>query len=153
MMRVLTGLTAVVVLSLAACAAKPPLVTQCTKQGRQGRGGPALVGLTYGTQATPIPLNSVQFSNWNVERSVSIQQLWATRTATNTVNVMARLISCADQPFAIRVRTSFLDSNQAPAEPASAWKTVFLQPRATAVYSENSTSRDVVNYLIDVAPQ
>jgi hypothetical protein len=49
------------------------------------------------------------------------------------------------------VRTSFMRRDQAPSEPPSAWKTVFLDPRATAIYSELSTNPNAVSYLIEIA--
>lgn len=137
---------------LAGCAAKPPLVTECKRQGHAGRPGPALVGLEYGTQSTPIPLDSVQFSDWGAERTVSVQDLYASRNATNTVAVTARFVSCSGVPTSIRVRTSFLGANQAPAEPASAWQTVYLEPHLTATYTENSVSTGVSDYLIEIMP-
>lgn len=137
---------------LVGCASKPPLVSKCLKQGHVGRPGPALVGLKYGTQATPIPLDSVQFSGWRTERSVSVQALYATRTPTNTAVVIARFVSCADAPISIRVRTSFLDADQAPAEPASAWQTVYLEPHLTATYTEKSVSAKASDYLIEIMP-
>jgi hypothetical protein len=136
---------------LAGCASEAPLVAQCKGQGaRPLDAAPALVGVAYGTQATPIPLNSVQFSSWTVESSVSVQQLAATRTPTNTVSVTARFISCTDRDSAIRVRTSFFDAQHAPAEPSSAWQTVYLHPHLLATYSERSTSKGVTHYLIEV---
>lgn len=140
------------VAAVAGCDAKPPLVTKCTGQSHMSRTGPALVGLEYGTQATPIPLDSVQFSDWAAEKAVVVQHLTAARTATNTVEVTARLISCADEPIALRVRTSFLDAAQAPTEAASAWQTVFVQPHLTATYSERSISTQVSHYLLEITP-
>ncbi len=136
------------------CVVQPPLVTQCKWPPKGDRtAGPALVGHEYGPQTTPIPLNSVQFSNTATANRLAIQDLFAAHTAANTTAVTARLISCADTVFAVRVRTSFLDESQAPTEPASAWKTVFLQPHLTATYAENSTSRGVANYLIEIMPE
>lgn len=143
---------------LAACAGgcavrHPPLVVQCGGIGGGNLVGAALVGQEYGLKATPIPLDSVQFSSWDTTKILSIQRLYASRTPTNTVSVTARFISCSDTPFNIRVRTSFVDANQIPTEPVSAWKAVSLQPRLTAVYSEYSTSRNAALYLIEVAPE
>lgn len=138
--------------ALAGCAATPPLVAQCTGQSHAGRPGPALVGLKYGTQATPMPLDSVQFSGWAAEKTVSVQALYASRTPTNTVQVIARFVSCSDEPTSIRVRTSFLGANQAPTEPASAWQTVYLEPHLTATYTEDSISTDASDYLIEIMP-
>jgi hypothetical protein len=135
------------------CASKPPLVAECKGQGHAGRSGPALVGLEYGTQSTPIPLDSVQFSQWSAEKSVSVQQIVAARTPTNTVEVTARFISCSNGPLAIRVRTAFLEASQSPAEAASAWQTVYLQPHLTATYSERSISTKVRNYMLEIMPE
>jgi hypothetical protein len=140
---------------LAGCAAQAPLVARCTGQaprviGGAAGGAPALVGVEYGTRATAIPLNSVQFSSWAAERSVSVEQLAASRASTNTVAVTARFLSCSDRDAAIRVRTSFFDAHQLATEPASAWQTVYLHPHLTAAYSEQSISTAVTNYLIEI---
>jgi hypothetical protein len=143
---------------LAACSAgcvsqHPPLVVKCGRSGGGHALGAALIGQEYGLQATPIPLNAVQFSSWDTTKSLSVQHLYAARTPANTVAVTARFVSCSDAPFNVRVRTSFVDTNQAPTEPVSAWKTIYLQPRLTAVYSEYSTSSSAASYLIEVAPE
>ncbi len=137
---------------LAGCASQgPPLVAQCHPSKTNARPGPALVGQQYGMQHSELPLNSVQFDSHATAGLVAVQGLYAQRTVTDTVEVSARFVSCLDAPGAIRVRTSFLKENQAPAEPTSAWRTVHLQPRATSQYQEMSTSRGVANYLIEIA--
>jgi hypothetical protein len=143
-----------VVLLLTGCATKAPLVTRCSmpRGGGDRAGMPALVGLQYGEQATPIPLNSVQFSSWSAAKTLAVQRLSAARTATNTVEVAARFVSCSDQPQTVQVRTSFLDANQAATEAPSAWQTVYLQPHLTANYSERSTATTVQSYLIEISP-
>jgi hypothetical protein len=142
---------AAAMLGLTGCVSQPPLVTQCRWPMKGDRtGGPALVGHEYGPQTTPIPLNSVQFSDRSAANSLAVQNLYAARTPANTTSVTARLISCSDSSLAVRVRTSFMDADQAPTEPASAWQTVILQPHLTATYAENSTSRNVANYLIEI---
>lgn len=100
---------------------------------------------------TALPLNSVQFGSSEVAHSVAIQSLFAERSSSDTVQVTARLVSCLDVPAAVRVRTSFLRASTAPAEPTSGWKTVYLEPRATALYTEFSTSRDAASYLVEIA--
>lgn len=140
----------------AGCATKAPLVARCKapprSSDRANSGAPALVGLQYGEQATPIPLDSVQFSNWSTEKALSIQTLFAGRTDGGTVQVTARFVSCMDSDLPIRVRASFLDANQAPTEPSSAWQVVYLHPRMTATYTEKSTSRNAANYLLEIMP-
>lgn len=135
---------------LAGCQAPPAMVVECQSPIDQVRKGPALVGMDYGMQMTPIPLNAVQFTD-QAWRSVAVQSLKATRTGTDTVQVMARLVNCGDQALALRARTSFLAQNEAPTEPMSAWRTVHLPPRASAVYSESSIAVNVASFLIEVA--
>ena len=129
----------------------PPVVAECVIQNSHSRPGPALVGQTYGMAMTPLPLNSVQFGSAEVARSLAVQNLYAERSPLDLVQISARLLSCSDVPFSVRVRTSFLRGSTAPAEEPSAWKVVHLEPRATALYIESSTSRDPTSYLIEIA--
>jgi len=101
---------------------------------------------------TALPLNSVQFGSHAVASALAVQNLYASRTPNDTVQVVARLVSCTDQPSSVKIRTSFLKADTAPSEPPSAWKIVFLQPRSTAVYAELSTSHDTAAYLIEISP-
>ena len=143
---------ALLALGAAGCATdSPPLVVECVQNTNPSRPGPALVGQSYGMQMTAMPLNSVQYGSHRASQLMAVQSLFSERSPTDTVQVTARFVSCADRPQVVRVRTSFLRSSQAPAEAPSAWKQVFLEPRATAVYTELSISRDVANYLIEVA--
>ena len=139
---------------LTGCAQLPadsPIVVACANPVHSTRPGPALVGQSYGMAMTPLPLNSVQFGSPEVARALAIQGLYAQRSPSDTVQVTARFVSCEGMPTSIRVRTAFLRADTAPAEPVSAWKKVYLEPRATAVYTEYSTARDVGHYLIEVA--
>ena len=152
--RVAAIACAVATLALAGCGTlpgAPPVVAQCTEPEVGNRPGPALVGQAYGMAMTPLPLNSVQFGALDIARSVAIQSLYASRTPTGTVQVAARLLSCADSPIVVRMRTSFQQASTAPSEPASAWHDVFLAPRATAVYTEMSTSVDAATYLVEIS--
>jgi hypothetical protein len=143
-------------LLLAGCArdrldGSPPVVAQCDAPTGGDRPGPALVGQAYGMAMTPIPLNSVQFGSNDASRSLAVQSLHAVRTATGTVELSARFVSCLDTPTTVLVRTSFLRASTAPAEAPSAWRSVYLSPRATAIYSELSISLDAATYLIEIA--
>lgn len=131
----------------------PPVVAECMPPGGVGRPGPALVGQTYGTQMTPIPLDSIQFDSSPTSARVAVQQMYASRTPTGTVAVQVRFLSCADVSSRIRVRTSFMRSDGMPVEPPSAWKTVHLTPRALGLYSETSIGREIGHYLVEVASQ
>jgi hypothetical protein len=110
-----------------------------------------LVGQNYGMAMTSLPLNSVQFGSADLANSLAIENLFAERTEAQTVQVTVRMVSCMDVPSSVRVRTSFMRQNTAPSEAPSVWKVVYLEPRATAIYSELSVSRDASSYLIEIA--
>jgi hypothetical protein len=141
----------VLLVSIVGCVARQPLVVECGSSIKEKHSaGAALVGQEYGVQSTPIPLNSVQFADWGTAKQLAVQHLFASRTPADTVQLTARFISCSDEPVALKVRAAFLDSNQMPTEPTSAWQTVFLPPRLTAVYAERSTAKNVSSYLVEV---
>ena len=143
-------LAAIMTLFLSACARDLPVVG-CSTPIDSIRKGPALVGLDYGMHMTSIPLDAIQFGDADLARRIAIQMVHANRTPTNTVHVAARLVNCGDRPLTVRMRTSFMNGDQLPTEPTSAWRTLILPPRATTVYEENSTSVDVNYYLIELA--
>jgi hypothetical protein len=113
-------------------------------------GGPALIA-NVPRSMTPIDLNAVQMTDKRVVRKVVVEGLFARRTPTDTVEVVARLVNCTSQPLRLAARSSFMDQAQLPIETVSAWQAVFLQPYATGVYRETSTSnQNVANYLIEL---
>ncbi len=130
-----------------------PVVAQCSTPmfGTDARPGAALVGQHYGMQMSPLPLNSVQYDSSETAHAMAVQQLYAERTATNSVRVTARFVSCMDRPQVVRMRTTFLRQSQASAEEPTTWKTVHLTPRGLAQYEELSVSPDAHFYLIEVA--
>lgn len=129
----------------------PPLVVECSTPYDGARPGPALVGQQYGMQISPLPLNSVQFDSHTTASRLAVQRIYALRTATDTIEVTARLVSCSNYPVMVRVRSSFLRTNDSPSEPTSAWREVYLSPRAIANYTEYSVARDVNSYFIEIA--
>lgn len=137
------------------CANKPgvKMLVECKTPVDINTRGPALVGEGYGLKMTNIPLDALQYTDATVASSVAIQAVKATRSETDTVLVLARLVNCTDETLTVRARTSFMDQNQFPTEPVSAWKTLFLAPRATTNYQEYSTSKNVGHYLIELAKE
>lgn len=152
-MKTVGCLVSLTLLGAVACSTVPEpslLVIECGAIQAHGQPSPALVGVEYGTQATAVPVNSVQFTDWNTVEQLSIQQVYGERTETGTVQVTARLTSCTDVPRSLLVRTSFFDPNLAPTEQPSGWKRIYLPARSSAVYSEFSTSSNAANYLIEI---
>ena len=146
-----------VILGVAGCSAKkqlPAKVAECKGfDQRQAQNEPALVSGKYGfQQATPIPLNAVQFTDKWLAKNIAVQGLYAERTQTDRIEVSARLINCSDNTLALGLRTSFLKESQAPAEKPSEWQTVIVGSKATATYQEKSISQDVHSYFIELRP-
>lgn len=146
----IAGGAAVAAVAVLPAAAAENQVLQCkTKRARKAPhyAGPALVA-NIPRAMTQIDLNAVQFIDRRLTRDVLVEALFARRTATDTLEVTARLVNCTDVPIQIDARSSFLDAAQAPSEPTSAWSRVFLPPRATGIYRETSISRDDVQYYL-----
>jgi hypothetical protein len=98
-----------------------------------------------------LPLDTVSITDIGITNKVQVQDVLATRTATGTVQVAARLVNCTDFPLQVEGRTHFLNEAQMDAEPVTAWTRVFLPPRAVSTYSERSAQVDeVVHYLIEI---
>jgi hypothetical protein len=139
-------------MAMAGCATTaPPMVVECSTAFAATRGGPALTGVPYGTQMSPIPLDSVQFDSDETARRIAIQGIYASRTPGDTVAVEVRMVSCNAGMTTVRARTSFQRANGAPAEPASAWRVIVLPPRALTLYTELSTARDVHHYVVELS--
>lgn len=157
MMRIFSLAAVLLPLVVAGCKTPPaaPVVVECSAMDakREHPQGTALVGGQYGVvENTPIPLDAVQFTDAWLAKHVAVQGLYTEKTATDTVQVSARLVNCGDKTLSVSTRVSFLKESQAPAEPVSAWRSIMLAPRATALYQENSISREVAHYLIEIRP-
>lgn len=114
-------------------------------------GGSALVA-NVPSSMTPIDLNAVLFTDKKLDRQVIVEGLFAQRTPVGGLRVMARLVNCTDKQLVVQARSNFMDANQLPTEAASAWRTLYLSPRATSVYVENSVGPQVGAYLIELRP-
>lgn len=152
--------TAALALSLAAgCAStpqtRPQALLKCDYKALKKNattGGPALTSVVYGA-VKDIPADAVLMSDSTLFHSVMVQHLNTQNTAGGTVQVTARLANCTGAGMSVRARTAFLDQGMAPAEPVSAWRTVFLPAGGMAVYQESSFSTGkAAHYYIELAP-
>ncbi len=158
-MTKLTALTALAAIIVAASATTPgaearenrPLKCKTSAARKAPNGtGPALVA-NVPRAMTPIDLNAVQMTDKALTRNVLVEGLWAERTEVDTLQVTARFVNCTKKPLIIQARSNFMDSAQVPTEQASAWKTIFLPPLATAVYQERSIAMaEVAAYLVEL---
>jgi hypothetical protein len=145
-------------LVLAGCsstpAARPQALLKCDYKALKASaltGGPALTSTAYGS-VKDIPADAVLISDAGLYNSVIVQQLGTQNTAGGTVQVNARLANCTGAGMSVRARTAFLDAGMAPAEPVSAWRTVYLPAGGMAVYQESSySSGKAAHYYIELA--
>ena len=149
---------AVIALALAGCsstpAARPQAMLKCDYKALKANaptGGPALTSIAYGA-VKDIPADAVLMSDANLYKRVMVQHLSTQKTPGGTVQVSARLANCTGESFSVLARTAFLDQGMAPAEPVSAWRTVYLPAGEMAVYQESSLSQRAAHYYIELAP-
>ncbi len=152
-MRILIAAALLAATAAPALATENKVVSCQTYLARWAKrtGGPALVA-NVPSSITPIDLNAVLFTDKMLDRQVIVEGLFAQRTPVGGLRVMARLVNCTDKTLVIQARSNFMDANQLPTEAASAWRTLYLSPRATSVYEENSVGPQVGAYLIEVRP-
>lgn len=136
---------------LAGCA--QPIAVQCDFTPfltAQRSPGPAMAPMVPGTMQE-VPLNAVAFTDRRITDRVLVQSLSASRNDAGRVQVTTRMVNCTDTPIQVEARTQFMDSGQAPTEPVSVWKRVFLSPRAFAIYQESSMdAQKVALYLVEL---
>jgi hypothetical protein len=96
------------------------------------------------------PPNSISITDAAITRKLFAAEPVAKRTPTGTMKVVARFFNCTNYPLQIDARTQFLDGDQQPAEPVSAWKRVFLPPRANTYYEESSIAVEAQSFQIDI---
>ena len=108
---------------------------------------PALIGSVQGAM-TPVALDSVYVIDSAIRRKVMAQDLFARRTPSGSIELVARIVNCTDHPLQVQGRTSFMDSTKFPTENPSAWQTVFIEPRSFGTYREVSIGRDQVAYYL-----
>lgn len=152
-------LRALMILSIAALAvpavAAENQVVKChTSRARASglSGGPALIA-NIPRSMSPIELNGVQMTDKKLTKSVIVEGMFAMRTPTDGLRLIARFVNCTKKPMIVQARANFLDVNQIPTESPSSWKQIFLSPLATATYEESSIGRtQVAAYLIELRP-
>ena len=135
-------------------AGRPQAVLKCDYKALKRNaltGGPALTSMAYGS-VKDIPADAVLMSDTRLYNSVIVQQLSTASTPGGTVQVTARLANCTNAPLDVRARIAFLDHTMVPAEPVSAWRTVFLPVGGMAVYQESSFTSKAANYYIELTP-
>ena len=98
-----------------------------------------------------VPLNSVSMLDASIVNKVYVRDAIGRRTATGTVQIQSQVANCTDFPLQIEARAQFYDANNAPSEPVSAWKRVYLSPRSNGTYIEASLGTGAVqSYVIEV---
>lgn len=98
-----------------------------------------------------MPLNSVSITDHKIINKVYVRSVNARRTPSGTVELYAQVINCTDHPLQAEARTQFYDAGQAPAEPVSAWKRLYLPPRTSNTYRELSLGTTNIHaYMVEM---
>lgn len=95
-------------------------------------------------------LNNVELLDASIANKVEVQRSAASRTATDTVEVVAMFRNRTSYPLNVECRTTFYGKNEIPVDGPSAWQRVFLEPNGLASYRESSTKLDVAYYHVEV---
>jgi len=97
------------------------------------------------------PFNSVNITDYTILQKIWVRDVAVRRTPTGTVEVLSRVVNCTDFPLQVEARTQFFDAQRTPAEPASAWRRMYLSPRSYETYQEKSTQTAAVSmYLVEL---
>lgn len=111
---------------------------------------PAYVGcVTWDQQAGQANLNSVSVLSPELSKVIGVQDVMTSRTGTGMAAVQTTVRNCSDVDVVLSVRTRF-SGDRGQSEPPSAWKTVFLPPRGTAVYGESAVSQTTRAVAVDI---
>jgi len=139
---------------LSACETTTPIAAQpgcdftpILKEQQKGITGPALLPAVAGAMS-PMPLNSVNITDYKLTNKIMVQAASARRTPTGTVEVWSRLTNCTDFPLQVEARTQFFDTQQAPSENPTAWKRLYLSPKTFNTYTSSSVNTTGVDYYL-----
>lgn len=122
-------------MTLQGCATQstPPQIAGCLTWEQQRAAG------------SPLPVSVL---SPDLARVIGVARVTTGRTPAGMAQVQAQLHNCTDVDVVVLVRARF--EGGAQPEPASAWRTVFLPPRAVAAYSESSVSAAASQVAIDI---
>ena len=94
--------------------------------------------------------NSISITDEAITRKFYAPEPVSKRSPTGTMKVTARFFNCTDYPLQLDARTQFFGGDRQPAERVSAWKRIFLSPRADSYYEESSIAVDAQSFQIDL---
>lgn len=82
---------------------------------------------------------------------IAVEGQGARRSPTGALNVIVQLRNRTDFPQVVEGRTTYFDSGFAPAEKASAWQRVHLEPNGIGAYQETSMgTANVAHYYVEL---
>lgn len=80
---------------------------------------------------------------------LDVRSVNVTRTSTGLAAVAVEVRNCTDADLVLIMRTRF-NGAAGQSEPTSAWKEVYLAPRALATYGENAVSAKTTAVSVDI---
>jgi hypothetical protein len=134
MKRLILATAALAVLAGCATQSTPPTYVGC---------------VTWDQQAGQANLNSVSVLSPELSKVIGVQDVMTSRTGTGMAAVQTTVRNCSDVDVVLSMRTRFT-GDRGQSEPPSAWKTVFLPPRGTAVYGESAVSQATKAVAVDI---
>ena len=100
------------------------------------------------SQLKEMPLNSLSIIDSGVIDKVLVRSISARRTPAGTTEVWSQILNCTASPLQIELRTQFYDNSQAPSEPVSGWRRVYLDPRTGNSYREFSSGNKTAHFYM-----
>jgi len=132
--------------SLALAAVAAAVLAGCATQSTP----PTFAGCrTWEQQAGQANLAAVSVLSPELAKVIGVQEVSTSRTGTGMAAVQTTVQNCTDVDVVLSVRTRFT-GDRGQSEPPSAWKTVFLAPRGSAVYAESAVSKATSRVAVDI---
>lgn len=85
----------------------------------------------------------------DLAKVIGVREVSTSRTATNLAAVQTTVYNCSDADVVLIMRTQF-SGDRGQTEAPSAWRTVHLPPRASAVYGESAIHASTSRVMVDI---
>ena len=104
---------------------------------------------TWDQQSNSPQFASVKMLSVELEKVIGLSEFTPTLTNSGLQSIQTGMYNCSEIDVVLNVRTRFM-GDRGQSEPPSAWKTVFLPPLGSAIYSESAISVASNRLLVDI---
>lgn len=136
------ALSAVILISLAACATPGP--EGGVRIDQQNNEHPALNSVRV------VDSTLAKYRNSKVVSVLDVEGSFLSRTETGLPKITVQLRNKVDQAIALEVRASWYNSQGVPVDSTPAWTHLFVQPQSMATFEQTSVKRDATQYYVEV---